>query len=68
MVVKENVTSSSELEIDKEDSSVTRPHEDLLKAFEKSGFKCIKEERQYNMPDGLYPIYMFALKPCDNTD
>ncbi|XP_011506450.1 PREDICTED: N-terminal Xaa-Pro-Lys N-methyltransferase 1-B [Ceratosolen solmsi marchali] len=66
LVVKENVTSSNVVEVDKEDSSITRPHSDLLTIFEKSGFKCIKEERQYHMPDGLYPVYMFAIKPCDN--
>lgn len=66
MVVKENVTSCDRIEVDNDDSSVTRPRTDLLKAFEKAGFKNIKEERQYHMPDGLYPIYMFALKPDNN--
>ncbi|OXU28135.1 hypothetical protein TSAR_005012 [Trichomalopsis sarcophagae] len=68
MVVKENVTSSSTIEVDKEDSSITRPKDDLLKAFEKSGFKCIKESKQHNMPEGLYPVYMFALKPYDSEN
>lgn len=67
MVVKENVTSSDVVEVDSDDSSVTRPRTDLLKAFEKAGFRCLKEERQYHMPDGLYPIYMFALQSNNNA-
>jgi protein N-terminal methyltransferase len=65
LVVKENVTSSNLVEVDKKDSSITRPRAELLKLFEKSGYKCIKEQRQYNMPEGIYPVYMFAIKPCD---
>lgn len=59
---------SDEIDIDKQDSSVTRSKSHYLKAFEKTGFKCIKEEKQYNMPDGLYPVFMFALKPCDTEN
>ena len=60
--IKENVTSSDKIEIDKEDSSITRPYKVLVEAFKKSGFECIKEQMQTRMPDGIYPIYMFALK------
>lgn len=66
MILKENVTSSNNKEIDKEDSSCTRPKTELMEALEKSGFKCIREERQYRMPDGLYPVYMIACKPYDD--
>jgi len=66
LIVKENVTTSDVVEIDKEDSSVTRPYAVLVEAFKQSGYKCIKEEKQQNMPQGLYPVYMFALRPYDN--
>ena len=64
LIVKENVTSSDELEIDREDSSVTRPIESLREIFANTGFKCIKEMQQLDMPQGLYPVYIFALLPC----
>ncbi|KAJ8681484.1 hypothetical protein QAD02_017271 [Eretmocerus hayati] len=67
IVVKENVTTSNEIVIDKEDSSLTRPRLELLNAFEKAKLKCIKEEKQFNMPDGLFPVLMFALTPCDHA-
>lgn len=63
LVVKENVTSSNNLEIDKEDSSVTRPLNSLRSLFEKASLICIKEQQQTKFPRGLYPVYMFALRP-----
>ncbi|XP_058791828.1 N-terminal Xaa-Pro-Lys N-methyltransferase 1 [Phymastichus coffea] len=68
LIVKENVTTSNKKEIDKEDSSCTRPKAELLEVIEKSGFKVVREERQCHMPDGLYPVYMFACKPCEDTN
>ncbi|XP_014204533.1 N-terminal Xaa-Pro-Lys N-methyltransferase 1 [Copidosoma floridanum] len=66
LVIKENVTSSNLVEIDEGDSSMTRPYIGLVEAFKKSGFLCISEEKQQSMPQGLYPVYMFALRPCDS--
>ncbi|XP_047357811.1 N-terminal Xaa-Pro-Lys N-methyltransferase 1 isoform X1 [Vespa velutina] len=63
LVVKDNVTSSNALEFDTTDSSVTRPYKDLVGIFEKAGLICIKKKLQRYMPSGLYPVYMFALKP-----
>ena len=62
LVVKENLTSSGEVEKDEEDSSVTRP-EDLLKViFDKAGLEIVREMTQQKMPHGLYPVKMFALR------
>lgn len=63
LVVKENITSSHNLEIDKEDSSITRSKKTLQSLFEKADLICIKEQQQTKFPSGLYPVYMFALRP-----
>ncbi|PBC27321.1 N-terminal Xaa-Pro-Lys N-methyltransferase 1 isoform X1 [Apis cerana] len=63
IVIKENVTTSENLEVDTKDSSVTRPLSELYRIFQKSNLICIKEEQQHKFPRGLYPVYMFALKP-----
>ena len=62
VIVKENVTSSGETEMDDEDSSVTRPLALLKDIFVKAGMEIIKEFDQKKMPQGLYPVKMFALK------
>ena len=67
IVVKENVTSLDKIEIDTEDSSVTRPYGELQRIFKLADLICIKEQKQNGMPRGLYPIYMFALKPQTHT-
>lgn len=61
--MKENITSSNSLEMDKEDSSVTRSMKTLLSLFEKADLICIKEQQQTKFPRGLYPVHMFALRP-----
>ncbi|KAK0179876.1 hypothetical protein PV327_005587 [Microctonus hyperodae] len=63
LIVKENVTSSNNVEKDTQDSSVTRPYDDLKAAFKSANLICIKERKQTHLPRGLYPVYMFALKP-----
>ncbi|XP_012534562.1 N-terminal Xaa-Pro-Lys N-methyltransferase 1 [Monomorium pharaonis] len=63
LVVKENITTSNNMEIDKEDSSVTRPMKSLRALFERADLICIKEQQQTKFPPGLYPVYMFALRP-----
>ncbi|XP_032684887.1 N-terminal Xaa-Pro-Lys N-methyltransferase 1 [Odontomachus brunneus] len=65
LVVKENITSSNNLEIDTEDSSVTRSLKGLKSLFEKADLVCIKEQQQTKFPRSLYPVYMFALKPTN---
>lgn len=61
-MVKENLTSSDEVEKDEEDSSVTRPENLLKQLFERAGMEIIRELNQQKMPQGLYPVKMFALR------
>lgn len=63
IVVKENVTSSNVTEYDETDSSVTRPLKNLLSIFKTAKLKRISQCKQTNFPNGIYPVYMFALKP-----
>ncbi|CAD1476475.1 unnamed protein product [Heterotrigona itama] len=66
IVIKENVTSSENLEIDTQDSSVTRPLSEFYRIFQESNLICIKEQQQHKFPRGLYPVYMFALRFIDD--
>ena len=50
------------MEIDEEDSSVTRPEELVKKLFHCAGLKIITELKQQKMPKGLYPVKMFVLQ------
>ena len=62
VVVKENLTSSGEVEVDEEDSSVTRPEHLLKSIFERAEMKIIREFTQQKMPQGLYLVKMYALR------
>jgi len=62
IVVKENLTSGNEVEMDEEDSSVTRPEELLKKLFHRAGLKILTELKQQKMPKGLYPVKMYVLR------
>lgn len=66
IIVKENVTSSGDIEIDQVDWSVTRTEELLLKLFNESGLVCMEIQHQQSFPKGLYPVKMFALRPKEN--
>lgn len=63
VIVKENVTSTNALDIDNVDSSVTRPLGMFKALLTKSGLRIIKMVRQNNFPSGIFPVYMFAMKP-----
>jgi len=65
LVVKENVTSSGEVEKDEEDSSVTRPPQLLREIFSKADLKIVKEFKQNRFPKELYDVHMFALRAVD---
>ncbi|XP_063983861.1 N-terminal Xaa-Pro-Lys N-methyltransferase 1 [Diachasmimorpha longicaudata] len=62
LIVKENVTSSDHVEVDSEDSSVTRPYENFQSLFKKAHLECIKVQKQLHMPRGFYPVFTFALR------
>jgi len=65
IVVKENVTSSGEVETDEDDSSVTRPPENLRRIFVHANLELYKELKQNKFPKELYDVHMFALRPKD---
>lgn len=65
--MKENLTSSDIVEVDKEDSSITRPISLLQTLLKQAGLHCIKQEKQNNFPRGLYTVKMFALVPDMKT-
>jgi len=67
IVVKENVTSSGEVEKDEEDSSVTRPPAVLKQIFAAANLEIVKEFKQNKFPKELYEVHMYALKPNPTT-
>ncbi|KAG1055798.1 hypothetical protein G6F43_002257 [Rhizopus delemar] len=60
--VKEN-NASKEALFDDEDSSVTRPNQELKRLFAEAGLTIIKEEVQKGFPAGLFAVRMYLLKP-----
>lgn len=67
IVVKENVTSSGQSEIDTIDSSVTRSLKQFLRIFKAAKLERMKQCKQTNFPNGIYPVYMFALVPSSEA-
>ena len=63
IVIKENVTSSGEVEMDHTDSSVTRPISVLLDLISRSGLRVVKDQKQQRFPKDLYEVRMLAMKP-----
>jgi len=63
VVVKENVTSSGQVEKDEEDSSVTRPPALLQTLFKRAKYTIIKELKQNKFPKDIYEVHMFAIRP-----
>nr|CAG4637389.1 EOG090X0EJQ [Ceriodaphnia reticulata]SVE73221.1 EOG090X0EJQ [Ceriodaphnia reticulata] len=63
IVLKENLTSSGEVEMDDTDSSVTRPPNLVIELIQKAGLRVIKEQKQQRFPADLYEVRMFAVQP-----
>jgi len=63
IVVKENVTSTGEVEKDEDDSSVTRPDETLKDIFAQAGLELLRDLKQQKFPKELFQVKMYALKP-----
>ncbi|KAJ3317969.1 hypothetical protein HDU76_000990 [Blyttiomyces sp. JEL0837] len=59
--VKENLSSGA-TEVDKEDSSVTRPETLLKEIFQRAGLKIVREIVQQGFPKALYQVKMFMLQ------
>lgn len=66
IILKENVTSDDDLELDEYDSSVTRPMSLFRKLFEKANLDCYRVVKQQHFPKGLFSVFMFVLKPRTN--
>jgi len=63
IVVKDNTTRGEEVDTDVADSSVTRPKIQMIRIFGEASLSILLEKRQAKFPRGLYPVYMWALKP-----
>lgn len=63
LILKENVTTSGGVDIDKIDSSVTRPLILLKSLIIESNMKIIKIQQQNKFPKGIFPVYMIAARP-----
>lgn len=61
IMVKENVTSTTDPEFDKQDSSYTRPKEQLVSLLKTAGLTILAEQKQKRFPKELYDVWMFAL-------
>jgi len=62
VVLKENISSDGII-VDRDDSSVTRPHSCWLRLFKQSGLTLVKVENQKQFPRELFEVKMYALKP-----
>uniref|UniRef100_A0AAG5D1J0 Alpha N-terminal protein methyltransferase 1 n=1 Tax=Anopheles atroparvus TaxID=41427 RepID=A0AAG5D1J0_ANOAO len=63
MVIKENFTTTNIVEVDRKDSSVTRPLAVMKQLLKQGNLRVVKEQRQTSFPKELYPVYMLALRP-----
>ena len=63
IIVKENITSSGKVEMDDQDSSVTRPDARFHYVFQSSNLEVIRELPQKKFPQELYNVKMYALRP-----
>ena len=67
IVVKENITSSGEVEIDDQDSSVTRTDGRFHYIFDAANLEVIRELPQKKFPQELYNVKMYAMRPKVNV-
>ncbi|XP_068147616.1 alpha N-terminal protein methyltransferase 1 [Drosophila tropicalis] len=66
--LKENFSSTNKVILDDEDSSVTRPLDQMERFLKTAGFRIVRKVRQQNFPKGLFPVYMIACKPNVKTN
>ena len=60
-MIKDNV-ALLDVEMDEQDSSVTRNLDDLLAIYNAAGLKVVKEQKQTHFPAELYNVVMTALE------
>uniref|UniRef100_A0A182M1H5 Alpha N-terminal protein methyltransferase 1 n=1 Tax=Anopheles culicifacies TaxID=139723 RepID=A0A182M1H5_9DIPT len=63
IVIKENFTTGNVVDVDRTDSSVTRPLLQMKQLLKQANMRVVKEQRQTSFPKELYPVYMMALRP-----
>lgn len=59
--LKENESAGHIPVEDKDDSSVTRTHVQMLDIFAKAGLKIARQEQQQGFPASLFPVLMYCL-------
>ncbi|UYV63243.1 NTMT1 [Cordylochernes scorpioides] len=62
IVIKDNLTSTGEVDTDHDDSSVTRPLKVFNKIYKNAGLRLLKQRKQCKFPSGLYEVKMMALQ------
>lgn len=67
-IIKDNVTSSKNVDIDTDDGCVTRPLQHYEKFLKQTGFRIIKISRQKDFPKNLYPVYTIASRAITTTN
>lgn len=63
IIIKENICSTEEIELDEDDYSVTRSVGLMMNIFDEANLHLIATNIQTGFPDDLYPVHMFALAP-----
>lgn len=61
--IKDNLSSSRKsLLVDEKDNNLARTDKHYKHIFAESGMTCVKERRQRQWPEDLYPVKMYALR------
>ncbi|XP_060803357.1 N-terminal Xaa-Pro-Lys N-methyltransferase 1-like [Amyelois transitella] len=68
IIIKENITTTNEVDYDEEDSSITRPYELMKQIIDEARLQILKTDIQLGFPDDIYPVYTFALAPIEPSD
>ena len=66
IIIKENILSLSSEDdflVDKDDSSLTRSKAYMERIFEKAGMVIVRDTRQKNFPEDMFPVWTWALQP-----
>merc|ERR1719313_1412512 len=64
ITVKENVVLHGRHVFDEEDNSITRTDLQYKQLFEAAGLELVLEQRQFDWPQDLFPVMMYALRPA----
>ncbi|KAG1772741.1 alpha-N-methyltransferase NTM1 [Suillus occidentalis] len=67
IVVKENICREQNAIFDEQDSTFTRSDLAFKSIFRDAGLKIIQEKIQHGLPEGLYPVIMYALRETSHA-